>query len=47
MSNKKAGRPENDFESKRVSVPCELVPEVKRLIEQWKLERCNESTNDK
>ena len=41
--NKKAGRPENDFDTKRVSVPCELIPEVKKLIEKWKLERNNES----
>lgn len=33
----KAGRPSNDFQSKRVSVPCELIPDVKKLIEQWKL----------
>lgn len=44
--NKKAGRPENNFETKRVSVPCELVPEVKKLIEEWKLEKRNESTNN-
>jgi hypothetical protein len=44
--NKKAGRPENDFETKRVSVPSTLVPEVKKLIEQWKLERGNAKSNN-
>ena len=42
MSNK-AGRPQNQWEVKRVSVPSNLVPEVKKLIEQWKID--NESTN--
>ncbi len=45
--NNKAGRPPNEWAVKRVSVPVELVPEVKKLIEQWKLERENEPTNDK
>jgi tRNA G37 N-methylase TrmD len=45
MSNP-VGRPQNEWEVKRVTVPKELVPEVKKLIEQWKLEKSNESTSD-
>lgn len=41
------GRPQNEWEVKRVTVPKDLVPEVKKLIEQWKLEKSNESTNNK
>lgn len=40
------GRPQNEWEVKRVTVPKELVPEVKKLIEQWKLEKLNESTSN-
>lgn len=37
--SKKAGRPKNDYEVQRVNVPAQLVPEVKKMIEQWKLDR--------
>lgn len=30
-------RPKNKFKSKQVSVPTALIPEVMRLISEWKL----------
>ncbi len=30
-------RPKNKFKSKQVSVPTALIPEVMRLIAEWKL----------
>ncbi len=36
--SKPVGRPQNEWEVTRVTVPKALLPEVKKLIEQWKLE---------
>ena len=30
-------RPKNNYKSKQVSVPTALIPEVMRLIAEWKL----------
>jgi hypothetical protein len=43
---KKAGRPKNDWPTTRMQVPKELVPEFRKQIEQWKLEKKNESNGD-
>lgn len=34
-----AGRKPNGYKTKQVSVPVALIPEIKKRIEEWKLER--------
>ena len=36
-----AGRKPNGYESKQVTVPVALIPDVKKLIEEWKLKNEN------
>lgn len=37
-----SGRPKSAIETKVIRVPVELVPQVKKLIEEYKKEDCND-----
>ena len=42
---RKAGRPANTYKTTRLVVPVNLVPEIKKLIEEWKLNKEQDNGN--
>ena len=44
-NKRNAGRKPNGYDSKQISVPVALIPELKKRIDEWKLnnENCKEA----